>query len=283
MAIIYSYPKSLNILDTDTLIGTTTQIVNNRPKNQTKSFKVEDLAAYFSSQSTVPSLQQVSDVGKVVSYPDGVSGMVINIDDAIGNTYSGLTINGTSGANGLTVNGLTAIIATGTDIGIQATGGFTGIEVIGNEIGINAKSTGISGVFNNDTDATNIVEFRVNDITKASVSGNGTIVGNRLLVNTTDPSGADKVKIDGSLIATTIKKLGGTSSQILLADGSTSSLNDKITYKLKTTYALMIADGTPTVPTIYSVTNDENKSYTRSTYLWKADGNREWIASTPDN
>jgi hypothetical protein len=45
----------------------------------------------------------------------------------------------------------------------------------------------------------------------------------------------------------------------------------------------MIADGTPAITTIYSITNDENKSYTRSTYIWKNDGNREWIASTPDN
>ena len=60
-------------------------------------------------------------------------------------------------------------------------------------------------------------------------------------------------------------------------------LSNKITYKSQPTYALMIADGTPTVPTIYSITNDENKSYQRSTYLWKPDGNREWIATTPDN
>jgi hypothetical protein len=54
-------------------------------------------------------------------------------------------------------------------------------------------------------------------------------------------------------------------------------------FLVRATYALMIADGTPTINTIYSITNDENKSYIRSTYLWKSDGNREWIASTPDN
>jgi hypothetical protein len=60
-------------------------------------------------------------------------------------------------------------------------------------------------------------------------------------------------------------------------------ISDRIAYKSKATYALMVADDTPTVPTIYSITNDENKSYERSTYLWKPDGNREWIATTPDN
>jgi len=56
-----------------------------------------------------------------------------------------------------------------------------------------------------------------------------------------------------------------------------------ITFKSQPTYALMIADGTPDFPTMYSITNDENKDYERSTYLWKPDGNREWIATTPDN
>jgi len=52
---------------------------------------------------------------------------------------------------------------------------------------------------------------------------------------------------------------------------------------IKATYASMIADGTPTVDTIYTVLNDENKSYVRATYLWKTNGQREWIATTPDN
>ena len=56
-----------------------------------------------------------------------------------------------------------------------------------------------------------------------------------------------------------------------------------VNYVVKSTYAEMIADGTPLVTTIYSITSDENKSYVRSTYLWKPDGKREWIASTPDN
>jgi hypothetical protein len=59
--------------------------------------------------------------------------------------------------------------------------------------------------------------------------------------------------------------------------------NNYVQYLSRLTYALMIADGTPSVTTIYSVANDENKSYIRSTYIWKPDGNREWIASTPDN
>lgn len=109
MAIIYSYQKNNNILDTDLLLGTTTMVVNGRSKNQTKSFKLQELAEYFT-----PKLQQVNSV-------------------------------------------------------------------------------------------------------------------------------------------------------------------------IRNTYALMIADGPPTVDTIYTVLNDENKSYVRATYFWKTNGQREWIASTPDN
>lgn len=71
---------------------------------------------------------------------------------------------------------------------------------------------------------------------------------------------------------------GITSSQVNSALGYTP-----LKFLLRATYALMIADGTPTVNTLYTVTTDENKGYIRSTYLWKTDGNREWIASTSDN
>jgi len=77
-------------------------------------------------------------------------------------------------------------------------------------------------------------------------------------------------------------KQGGLSSEFLKADGSTDG-NHYIKSIIKNTYAEMIADGTPTVTTIYTVLNDENKSYVRATYLWKTNGQREWIATTPDN
>jgi hypothetical protein len=78
----------------------------------------------------------------------------------------------------------------------------------------------------------------------------------------------------------TLPATGGTIATESYVD---TGLSTKINYKSKATYALMIADGTPIITTIYSVTNDENKSYSRSTYLWKPDGKREWIATTPDN
>ena len=49
MAIIYSYPINTNILATDIIVGSSTAIFNGRPKNQTKSFEIQDLATYFAS------------------------------------------------------------------------------------------------------------------------------------------------------------------------------------------------------------------------------------------
>lgn len=62
-----------------------------------------------------------------------------------------------------------------------------------------------------------------------------------------------------------------------------NSYSDITKSLIRNTYASMIADGTPTVDTLYTVLNDENKSYVRATYFWKSNGQREWIASTPDN
>jgi len=49
MAIIYSYPKNINIQDTDIIVGTSTVISAGKAKIQTKSFPVIDLATYINS------------------------------------------------------------------------------------------------------------------------------------------------------------------------------------------------------------------------------------------
>jgi len=54
MAIIYSYPLTTNILATDVIVGTTTTLVGGRPRNQTKSFEIGDLATYFASVIAPP-------------------------------------------------------------------------------------------------------------------------------------------------------------------------------------------------------------------------------------
>jgi hypothetical protein len=56
MAIIYSYPINTNILATDIIIGSSTVIVNGSPKNQTKSFEVQDLAGFINAGNTLNSV-----------------------------------------------------------------------------------------------------------------------------------------------------------------------------------------------------------------------------------
>jgi hypothetical protein len=90
---------------------------------------------------------------------------------------------------------------------------------------------------------------------------------------------------NGNVVAINRGGTGASTASAALTNlGGQPLLNyTPLKYLLRSTYALMIADGTPTVNTLYTVTNDENKNYVRSTYLWRTDGNREWIASTPDN
>jgi hypothetical protein len=47
MAIIYSYPENNNILPTDILVGTSTALINGKPKNQTKNISIAELTAYM--------------------------------------------------------------------------------------------------------------------------------------------------------------------------------------------------------------------------------------------
>lgn len=47
MAIIYSYPESANILGTDLVVGTTTKLVDNKPRNQTKNFSMINISNYI--------------------------------------------------------------------------------------------------------------------------------------------------------------------------------------------------------------------------------------------
>jgi hypothetical protein len=88
--------------------------------------------------------------------------------------------------------------------------------------------------------------------------------------------------IDISVVYT-IDDVTITATPSLIEVNVNQSSGNTVNFVLRSSYSAMIADGTPNINTLYTVTADENKSYTRSTYLWKTDGKREWIASTPDN
>lgn len=53
MAIIYSYPKNTDILVTDTIVGTSTKVVNGKRKNVTKNFEIGAIATFFNENSSI--------------------------------------------------------------------------------------------------------------------------------------------------------------------------------------------------------------------------------------
>jgi hypothetical protein len=79
MAIIYSYPKNVNLLASDLLVGTSTAIVAGKRKNQTKSFSLEDLSNYVISN--IP-------IGEIVTLNQVLTaGNASTLDAKIGKLY----------------------------------------------------------------------------------------------------------------------------------------------------------------------------------------------------
>ena len=150
---------------------------------------------------------------------------------------------------------------------------------ITNISGLSGTGTWTDGIFFQVPSAT--IGQVIDSLFILSVNGN---VG----IGTNVPS--EKLMISGNIRITGAIKdssnSAGGSGDILSSTVTGTqwiSGNNRVLFKTVASYALMIADGIPIITTIYNVTTDENKSYTRGTYLWKPDGNREWLASTPDN
>lgn len=53
MSIIYAYPTNSNILATDLIIGSATNVVNGRKKNVTKNFEIGDIATFYNETSAI--------------------------------------------------------------------------------------------------------------------------------------------------------------------------------------------------------------------------------------
>jgi hypothetical protein len=118
-------------------------------------------------------------------------------------------------------------------MGVNA-GGFANVAV-----GANALSNVSSGYWNlglgwNTTLATNSdINCIVIGTSAVGLGSNTTVIGRsttvktaifgNLLLGTTVDNTVDKLQVSGSLIATTIKKTGGTNLQYLMADGSVST------------------------------------------------------------
>jgi hypothetical protein len=245
-----------------------------------KNLIVNNIFDGFSS-ITASATQIVLTINSVPSYlVIGSGGQTIKLPDATtlqkGAVY---VFNNNQSSGSITVNN-----NSNTLIVSIPSGGYALVELIDNSIA--------AGSWDRHFQSPSNVSWSTNTFDYAGSFVNGTWNGN--VVQPNRGGSGQSTYTDGQLL------IGNTSGNTLskatltpgvgigIANGNgsitiSSTITQGIIYKLRSTYALMIADGTPTINTIYTITNDENKSYNRSTYLWKTDGNREWIASTPDN
>jgi hypothetical protein len=145
--------------------------------------------------------------------------MGINSD---GNVFIGQTPTYVAGATQLIVRGKTGA-------------GYVGVNHY--DMSIKGSMNTFNSVFQIGTSTFHSVAVIVEDIERARFNSSG-----RMLLGTTTDNTVDIFQANGSIIATAIKKTGGTSSQYLMADGSVSSGN-----------AGTVTSVSATVPTGFSI------------------------------
>ena len=159
--------------------------------------------AYYQTNTSIDVAIAAKKVGGGIQfYTNGSQSekMGINSD---GNVFVGQTPTWTSSATNLIVRGKT---------------GAGHIGVMHYDMSIKGFMNTFNSVFQIGTSSFHSLAFLVEDSERGRVNSSG-----RLLWGTTTDNGTDLVQINGSLIATSIKKQGGLSTEFLMADGSVSS------------------------------------------------------------
>lgn len=159
--------------------------------------------AHYQANTSIDATMAAKKVGGGIQfYTNGSNSekMGINSD---GNVFIGQTPTWTTSATNLIVRGKT---------------GAGHIGVMHYDMSIKGFMNTFNSVFQVGTSTFHSLAFLVEDIERGRVNSSG-----RLLWGTTIDNTIDLVQINGSLIATSIKKSGGTSSQFLKADGSVDS------------------------------------------------------------
>jgi len=83
--------------------------------------------------------------------------------------------------------------------------------------------------------------------------------------------------------STGLEVFNTTNNQSYFYNGTIWVPTGTIQFATTSTYAAMLALSTPTTPTLIKVANDENKSATRTMYVWFPDGNRQYLLQINDN
>jgi hypothetical protein len=174
MAIIYSYPINQNILATDILVGSSTAIVSGKRKNQTKSFEIADLTAYFASV--------IIPAGGFVPYTGATSAVNLGAFN--------LLVNGVSVGKGAG-SGATNVAVGQSALGSTTTGNnntAVGSSALGSTITGNQNTAiGSSSMANNTTGSNNTAVGRSSLLNNNG--GGNTSLGNFSLFNNTTGSG----------------------------------------------------------------------------------------------
>ena len=113
------------------------------------------------------------------------------------------------------VGALPSFVAGATQLIVS---GFAGAGYLGvnhYDMSIKGSINTFNSVFQVGTSTFHSLAFIVQDIERARINSSG-----RMLLGTQTDNTVDKLQVNGSLIATAIKKTGGTSLQFLKADGS---------------------------------------------------------------
>lgn len=233
------------VYQTNLVSGTDIKTINGNTILGSGNLVLNQQIAY--NNSTVPQVT-VTDALGPETFKNGRSTDASNVIEV--KNIAGTTTVGLSGSGNLNINGS---IEFPTRISAAwLNGSFTS-----NYIGWNFNNTDGFVLYHNTTDGgvldskrpfgltvrTSVsapVMFQVNSVEKARLS-----TGGNFLINTTTDNAVDKLQVNGSLTATTIKKSGGIAGQYLMADGSvTTTPVSLITANVQTgtTYTLVSTD-----------------------------------------
>ena len=175
---------------------------------------------------SIPTLQEVTTAGnttsnKIVSNYEGADPAIyvtnlggkgilsITTEGAaiVGTSYSGVGGGFSSevgnGANISSFSGIGAEIYSDNGIGAKVySGSGTGINI--------SSFVGVPAIVDmNGLNTSNIIEFKKNSVNQAYITSTGTIVSNKLLVNTTVDNGVDSIQVIGSIFSTLDAKING--------------------------------------------------------------------------
>ena len=202
MAIIYSYQTETNVLGTDLLVGTSTEVVNGQEQNVTRNYTIQSIADFFSSSTIIDPVgtdffipvfnQGGTKITNSIISQDGVSGSTITVTGHLnvdGNaqvtgitTLLGNSTIGINSANTLVLNSTISLLGPIRDsLGNLSAGQQVLVSGVNGRTSWSSYQTGLTykGAWNASTNTPTIVSGVgvVGDFYIVSVAGTTNIDG----------------------------------------------------------------------------------------------------------